>query len=79
MYLVGEPDEVVEHPASPVHPDLPARVSVLMLPARGLVARLLEPRDLSAVDGSGGTGCRFRALRPVRCSGLRWSVMLGTP
>jgi hypothetical protein len=31
---------------------MPARVSVLMLPLRGLVARLLDPRDSSAVVGS---------------------------
>jgi hypothetical protein len=29
----------------PDHATVPARMSVLMLPARGLEARLLEPRD----------------------------------
>ncbi len=36
----------------PTHPGMPARVSELMLPDRGTDARLLEPRDASAVIGS---------------------------
>jgi hypothetical protein len=63
---------------TPDHPGLPARVSELTFPARGMVARLLEPRDLSAVCRDAPVD-RLRTRRPVRCSGVRWSVMLGTP
>ena len=51
---------------APDHPALPARVSLLTFPARGMVARLLEPRDGSAVIGSQGTCWKARLLRPVR-------------
>ena len=61
------------------HPDLPARVSLDTFPARGMVTRLLEPRDLSAVGSIEEPSTRFRRLRPVRRAGVRWSVMLGTP
>jgi hypothetical protein len=38
--------------APPDHPDLPARVSVLMVPALGVVTALLPPRVASAVFGN---------------------------
>src|SRR5450759_1601029 len=41
----------------------PARVSVLMLPARGRVARFVTPRVESAVHGSVACGGAERALR----------------
>jgi hypothetical protein len=65
--------------ADPDHPGLPARVSVETFPARGMVIRLLEPRDLSAVCSMDEPSSRVRRLRPVRWPGVRWSVMLGTP
>jgi hypothetical protein len=46
----------------------PARVSELMLPARGRVARFVTPRVESAVHGSVAVGLAERALRAT--SGL---------
>ncbi len=75
--MTGERRHEVELEA-PGHPALPARVSLLMFPARGAVARLLEPRDASAVIGSIETGIRARRLRRFRGSGWRRnSDMLG--
>src|SRR5690349_4174454 len=54
----------------PDHPAQPARVSELMLPARGLVARLLVPRDASAVLARAGTS-RAPDLRPDSGAGER--------
>lgn len=45
------------------HPTRPARVSLLMFPARGVVARLSEPRDASAVVGSVDGSVSARTLR----------------
>src|SRR4051812_6944252 len=36
---------------TPDHPGLPARVSELMLPARGWVARFVEPHESSTLTG----------------------------
>src|SRR4029079_16387410 len=55
---------------TPDHPGLPARVSVLRLPARGTVARLLVPRDASAVLARSGTS-RIPFLRPDSGAGER--------
>ncbi len=55
----------------PAQPDLPARVSLLIFPARGTVARLLEPRVASAVFGSDDAEVRIDALRGFRGSGWR--------
>src|SRR5215213_3474690 len=63
----GDPMAV---PRAPDHPGLPARVSVLRLPARGTVARLLAPRDASAVCARSGTP-RGRFLRPGFEAGKR--------
>jgi hypothetical protein len=63
---------------APDQPGLPARVSELMFPARGTVARLLEPREASAVLGSVAILERIVALRPVLCFRLRWFAILGT-
>jgi hypothetical protein len=54
----------------------PARVSELMLPARGTVARLLVPRDPSAVSASDSSSVDGRVLRWVRSSRRRKSSML---
>lgn len=56
--------------ARPYRAGLPARVSELMLPVRGTVARLLIPRDASAVFGRAGA-IGPRALRPDRAGSLR--------
>src|SRR3954454_14440107 len=57
-------------PSPPSHPGLPARVSVLMLPARGLVSRLLAPCETSAVFAGSGT-VKVPALRPDSGAGER--------
>ena len=56
--------------SGPDHPDLPARVSVLRLPARGTVARLLAPRDASAVFARFGASGASN-LRPDSGAGER--------
>jgi hypothetical protein len=55
---------------SPDHPGLPARISLLILPARGTVARLLEPREPSAVLARSGT-IAVPYLRPDSGAGER--------
>src|SRR5215212_1743727 len=63
----GDPMAV---PRAPDHPGLPARVSVLRLPARGTVTRLLAPRDASAVCAR-FAACETAILRPVSGAGER--------
>jgi hypothetical protein len=76
--VTGERDDARSSSKPPSHPGQPARVSLLIFPARGRVARLLEPRDASAVLGSIESGIRTRRLRRVRGSGWRRnSDMLG--
>jgi hypothetical protein len=55
---------------TPDHPGLPARVSELMLPARGTVARLLAPLDASALVARSATGL-VANLRPDSGAGER--------
>lgn len=50
---------------SPHRSGMPARVSLLMLPARGLVARLPHPRDSSAVLGSDLAPASAGSLRSI--------------
>ena len=71
--LVSRGDEWV---AIPDHPEQPARVSVLMLPARGTVARLLRPRLTSAVIARLGTRMVL-GLRPDSEAGERCCPVIG--
>ena len=52
----------------PGHPGMPARMSVLMFPARGRVARFVEPRVSSCVLSSDDTLFSASSLRPIRGS-----------
>ena len=63
--------------SAPVHPARPARVSELMLPARGTVARLLAPRLASALFARLGTQWVAR-LRPDSGAGERCCPVIGS-
>ena len=60
---------------APDHPRMPARVSLLMLPARGWVARLLAPAEASALAGrirDTAASVILRSCHPIR----RWRSLV---